>query len=237
MCSVARGILVCREQVEQRRVGVERRLVRVRDLARGAALEPRRDQHRVDLAARVVCPKMPDVGDVLDVQHLEPVVEQRAPDEVGEEERPEVADVGVAVDRRAARVHADPARLERLDAASDASACRGGVIAGQRAIAAEPNETPFPLSLGASRGRIVPRRCERGAFHCRRSRVVRSDPSTPVRILRMRQWACVVALLLGLAGNGYAATSACLPIAIERRLDRAIRAGRPAHRTLDWWRA
>lgn len=53
----------------------------------------------------------------------------------------------------------------------------------------------------------------------------------------MRQWACVVALLLGLAGNGYATTTRTrLPIAIERRLAPRIREGRTV-RTLDWWRA
>jgi hypothetical protein len=59
----------------------------------------------------------------------------------------------------------------------------------------------------------------------------------------MRQWACVVALLLGLAGNGYASTSRYrLPIPIERRLDAdsllagGDRRGRTS-RTLDWWRA
>jgi len=53
----------------------------------------------------------------------------------------------------------------------------------------------------------------------------------------MRQWACVVALLLGLAGNGYVATSRVrLPIAIERRLDPRP-TGRRTVQTLDWWRA
>jgi hypothetical protein len=53
----------------------------------------------------------------------------------------------------------------------------------------------------------------------------------------MRQWACVVALLLGLAGNGYVATTRIrLPIAIERRLEPTT-TGRRTTRTLDWWRA
>lgn len=52
----------------------------------------------------------------------------------------------------------------------------------------------------------------------------------------MRQWACVVALLLGLAGNGYATTARYrLPIPIERRLEPGD-LGR-TRRTLDWWRA
>jgi hypothetical protein len=53
----------------------------------------------------------------------------------------------------------------------------------------------------------------------------------------MRQWARIVALLLGLAGNGYVATTRTrLPIAIERRLDSWTERGRTT-RTLDWWRA
>jgi hypothetical protein len=53
----------------------------------------------------------------------------------------------------------------------------------------------------------------------------------------MRQWARVVALLLGLAGNGYVASVRIrLPVAIERRLEpRLIEGG--TLRTLDWWRA
>jgi hypothetical protein len=53
----------------------------------------------------------------------------------------------------------------------------------------------------------------------------------------MRQWACVVALLLGLAGNGYVFSARSrLPIAIERPLEPAL-AGDRTRRTLDWWRA
>jgi len=53
----------------------------------------------------------------------------------------------------------------------------------------------------------------------------------------MRQWACVAALLLGLAGNGYVATARLrFPIPIERRLDSFADTGR-TRRTRDWWRA
>ena len=53
----------------------------------------------------------------------------------------------------------------------------------------------------------------------------------------MRQWACVVALLLGLAGNGYVASVRIrLPVAIERRLEPRM-FERGTLRTLDWWRA
>lgn len=58
-------------------------------------------------------------------------------------------------------------------------------------------------------------------------------PHTPA----MRQWAAVVALLLGLAGNGYVAAARLrLPIAIERPLETTTTDGR-TKRTLDWWRA
>jgi hypothetical protein len=53
----------------------------------------------------------------------------------------------------------------------------------------------------------------------------------------MRQWACVVALLLGLAGNGYVTSARMrLPVAIERRLGPRL-SERGTLRTLDWWRA
>ena len=53
----------------------------------------------------------------------------------------------------------------------------------------------------------------------------------------MRQWARIVALLLGLAGNGYVATARSrLPVAIERTIEPHLAAG-GTWRTLDWWRA
>jgi hypothetical protein len=53
----------------------------------------------------------------------------------------------------------------------------------------------------------------------------------------MRQWACVFALLLGLASNGYAASARIrIPIPIERRLESWVGDER-LFRTLDWWRA
>lgn len=53
----------------------------------------------------------------------------------------------------------------------------------------------------------------------------------------MRRVACVFALLLGLAGNGYVAAARIrVPIPIERRLESWAREGR-TRQTLDWWRA
>ena len=108
-------VLVRGKQVEQRRVGVEGRLVGIGDLAGGPPLEPRRDEHRIHLVPGGVFPEMPHVGDVLDVQDLQPVVQEGASDQVGEEERPEVPDVRVAVDGRATGVHPDATGLERFD--------------------------------------------------------------------------------------------------------------------------
>jgi hypothetical protein len=52
----------------------------------------------------------------------------------------------------------------------------------------------------------------------------------------MRQWACIVALLLGFAGDGYAWTMRSqMPIPIERQLAPDAR-GRRTVQTLDWWR-
>ena len=48
-------------------------------------------------------------------KHVDAVVEQRPPDEVGQQVAAQVADVGVAVDGRAAGVHPDPSGDEGLD--------------------------------------------------------------------------------------------------------------------------
>ncbi len=73
-----------------------------------------------------------------------------------------------------------------------------------------------------------------------RARTVLLAIGGPLRLSHtpaMRQWACVVALLLGLAGNNYAWTARSrMPIPIERRLDSMADRGRLV-RTLDWWRA
>jgi hypothetical protein len=51
----------------------------------------------------------------------------------------------------------------------------------------------------------------------------------------MRQWACAIALILGLAGNGYAWTiRPRLPVPIERRVSPGGLGG--TRLTLDWWR-
>ena len=50
-------------------------------------LESGLDQHPVLAAVELVLPQVPDVGDVLDVEDLEAVVQQDAPDQVGEQVR------------------------------------------------------------------------------------------------------------------------------------------------------
>jgi hypothetical protein len=51
----------------------------------------------------------------------------------------------------------------------------------------------------------------------------------------MRQWACLVALLLGLGGNGYVWTARPRPpVPIERRLSHGDFRG-ATRRTLRWW--
>ena len=103
------------QDVDQRLVGVEGRFVGVGDLARCLVFEAGGDEHRVRPAVEALVAQVPDVGDVLDLEDVDAVVEQGAPDQVGEEVAAQVADVGVAVDGRAAGVHPDAARLERLD--------------------------------------------------------------------------------------------------------------------------
>ena len=107
MCSVPWED-VGRQDVHERGVGVEGRLVRVGDLLRGLVLETGGDEHPVLAAVEALVAEVADVGDVLDLEDVDAVVEDRPADEVGEHERPEVADVRVAVDGRAAGVHPKP---------------------------------------------------------------------------------------------------------------------------------
>ena len=122
------------EEVDQRRVGMEAGLVGIGDLGRRLVLELRRHQHPVGAAVEALVAQVADVGDVLDVEDVQAVVEQRPPDEVGQQEGAQVADVGPAIDGRAAGVEADPlapgsasGRLERRGPARSAgSACCAG---------------------------------------------------------------------------------------------------------------
>ena len=63
----------------------------------------------------VVVADVADVGDVHDLRDLVAAQLEPAPQDVGEQEGAEVADVRPAVDRRAAVVHAHPGRRDRLE--------------------------------------------------------------------------------------------------------------------------
>ena len=69
---------VGRQDVDERLVGVERRLIGIGDLGGRLVLESGLDQHPVLAAVELVLPQVPDVGDVLDVEDLEAVVQQDA---------------------------------------------------------------------------------------------------------------------------------------------------------------
>ena len=124
---------VRRQDVDQRLVLVEPRLVGVGDLGRRLRFEARGDQHPVLAAVEPLVAQVPDVGDVLHVQHRDAVVEQRPPDEVGQQVAAQVADVRPAVDGRPAGVHPDGPVVgtrHRLDAPGERVAQERPLIAG-----------------------------------------------------------------------------------------------------------
>ena len=95
-------------------VGEEELRVLSRDLERVELLAPRPGLDLVLPLVRVVL----DVSDVGDVHHLVDLVAQvfqPAPQDVCEQERPQIADVYAAPDGRAAVVHANDARLAGLE--------------------------------------------------------------------------------------------------------------------------
>ena len=105
---------VGRQQVHRRRVDVERLLVCGRDLGRAPAFQAGSHEHAVLALVEPLVPHVAHVGDVLDLEHAQPVVDEGPSDEVRQEERPEVADVRVAVHRRTAAVHPHEPRLDGL---------------------------------------------------------------------------------------------------------------------------
>jgi hypothetical protein len=106
---------VRRQDVDRGLVGMEGGLVRGGDRPDRLRFEPCLDEHRILAAIEPLVAEVAHVGHVLDVQHLEAVVERHPSDQVGEDEAAEVPDVGVAVDGRAAGVHPEMAGLERFD--------------------------------------------------------------------------------------------------------------------------
>ena len=103
------------EDVDERLVGVERGLVRGCDIGGRLVLQARLHEHPVLPAIELVIAQVTDIGDVLDVEHFDTVIQQHAPDEIRQQVAPQVADMRIAVDGRATRVHAHAARFQRLD--------------------------------------------------------------------------------------------------------------------------
>ena len=151
MCSVARGsasgrVIPSASASARNRLGVA-----VGELA-----------GRDALGRRAADDLVVDVGEVHDPGHAQAAVAQVADEQVGEQERPEVADVGRAVDRRAAAVDPDLAGLERLERPQ---------LAGQRV------PQPDRSSL-AGRARTRSRR--------RAPTIVRPAPSSPGEVAGRR---------------------------------------------------
>ena len=126
-----------RQDVDGGLVGVERRFIGLGDLGGGLRLEARRDEHAILPAIEALVAKVAHVRDVLDVDHFQAVVEQDAPDEIGQQVAPQVADMSVAIDRRPTGVHANPPRLERHDRL-DAAGQRVAKAKGHRGIRLMP---------------------------------------------------------------------------------------------------
>ena len=95
--------------------------------------------------ARVADDLVVHVGDVHDPRHAQALEEQHAAQQVGKDEGAEVAHVGGGVDGRAAGVHADVSRLERLErlqaateGVAEAQAHRDARVTRQVALMARP---------------------------------------------------------------------------------------------------
>ena len=129
-----------RQDVDRRLVGMERRLVRGGDLLRCLRLQSGLDEHRILASIEFLIAQVPDIRHVLDVQDLESVVEQDAPDQVGQQEAAEVADVGVPIDRRAAGVDPDSPGFEGLDR-PDSAGQRVAEVEHQRAALGSAHPT------------------------------------------------------------------------------------------------
>src|SRR4051794_31431022 len=76
-----------------------------------------------------------DVGQIHDMKNVVAAGLEPAPEEVLEQEGPKVSDVGVVVDRWAAGVERDPARLERLERLD---------LAGQRVVESQRHQPAAP---------------------------------------------------------------------------------------------
>jgi hypothetical protein len=90
MWSVARGKTCAGEDVDQGLIGVEGGFIGIRDLGRCLVLEACLHEHPVLATVEIVLAQVTDVGDVLDVQDLDAVVQEHASDEVREQVRAEL---------------------------------------------------------------------------------------------------------------------------------------------------
>ena len=117
MCSVARGYTFAGRMLTAASSAWKAASYAAAISAGRLGLEPRLDQHPVLAAVEVLVAQVADVRDVLHVQDVEAVIQQRPADEIGEQVTAQVPDMSVAVDRRPARVHRDvswPQRDDRL---------------------------------------------------------------------------------------------------------------------------
>ena len=87
MCSVARGKTCAGRMLTAASSAWNAASYASAISARRLVLEAGLDEHPVLAAIEVVVAQVPDVGDVLDVEHVEAVVQQDAPDEVGQQVR------------------------------------------------------------------------------------------------------------------------------------------------------
>ena len=100
-------VLVRALQAELRGVFEERACVLLDDLGRRQALIVDGELHAIASGVRRLVGHVTHVGDVEDLRDLVALELERPTEQVREQERPQVPDVRVSVDGRAARVHAD----------------------------------------------------------------------------------------------------------------------------------
>src|SRR5436305_7329741 len=87
--------------------------IELRDLQRGLALFASLGQYFILAAIDRLLAHVTDIGDIFDVQHLKATILEVAPYPVGHGKGAQVADVDIAVDSGATRIHLDFASLYR----------------------------------------------------------------------------------------------------------------------------
>src|SRR5947199_9514617 len=87
--------------------------IELRDLQRGLALFASLGQYFILAAIHHLLAHMTHIGNIFDVQYLKATILEVAAYPVGHGKCAQVADVDVAVNSRAARIHLDSARLYR----------------------------------------------------------------------------------------------------------------------------